>query len=56
MPAGSDLMQCLFDGGAGSSGEDRRDCTDVHQVDHRDRCVGFGEGRGDDREAAWPET
>jgi hypothetical protein len=56
MPAGSDLVQRLFEGGAGSSGEDRRDCTDVHQVDHRDRCVGFGERRDDGRETARSET
>jgi hypothetical protein len=50
--AGSDLLQCLLKGGAASSGKDRPDCADVHQIDHRDRRVCFGERRRGGREAA----
>ena len=49
-------MQRLPKGSARSSGEDRRDCADVHQVDHRDRRVCFGERRRDGREATRPKT
>ena len=56
MPAGSDLSQYRLDGGARRSGGDRRDGADVHQIDHRDRCVGFSKRRGDGREAARSET
>ena len=56
MPAGSDFLQRLSEGGARSCGGDRRDGRDVHQIDHRNRSVGFGEHRGNGRKSARSEA
>ena len=55
MPAGGDLLQRLRTGGVWSSRSDRRGGTDVHEIDHRDGRVRFGECGGDGRERAWSE-
>ena len=56
MPAGCNLFQNLRNGGTWSSRNDCRGGTDMHQIDHRDRCVRLGKCRDDRRKCAWPKT
>src|SRR5271170_6254588 len=56
MPAGGNLFQNLRDAGRWLSRSDRRGGTDMHQIDHCDRCVCLGKCRDDRRKCSWPKT
>ena len=56
MPAGANFFQNLCNNRTWSSRNNRRGGTDMHQVDHCDRCVRLGKRRQDRRKCSWPKT
>jgi hypothetical protein len=56
MPAGSYFFQNPPHGLGPSSCGDCRGGADVHQINHRNRCVSFGKCRGDGCECVCAET
>jgi hypothetical protein len=56
MPAGSYLFQSPPNGLGRSSCGDCGGGADVHQINHRNRCVSFGKCRGDGCECICAET
>ena len=56
MPPGGDLLQGRRDRGATARGSDRRGGAHVHQIDHGDGRVRFGERADDCRERAGSES
>ncbi len=50
MPAGGDVLQRIGNGSSGPRRDNCRGGAHVHEINHGDRRVGFGERRGDGRE------
>jgi hypothetical protein len=56
MSAAGDLSENLYNCSSGSSCGNCRGSANMHEVDHRHRCIRLSEFRRNSSECAWPET